>query len=127
MRVVILVVEDDLLVRMLLTDLLTDEGYVVVAAETGEQVLTTITTISPNLITLDLDLPGMTGDLMLAELRRRDETRTLPVVVVSGAYPIPATVRELAQATVPKPFEVDALLRVIRNLVPPPARASHVA
>ncbi len=123
-HVIILVVEDDPLIRTLLTDVLTDEGYTVVAAETGEQALSAITTVWPHLITLDLDLPGISGELILDQLRRRDETRELPVVVVTATEPIPASVRRLAQAIVPKPFDVDKLLTVIRKLVPPPERAS---
>jgi len=88
-RVVVLVVEDDPLARDLLTSVLTDEGYEVIAAENGEQALAAIGTISPNLLTLDLDLPGIAGDVILAELRRRDETRELPVVIVSAKYRIP--------------------------------------
>jgi two-component system phosphate regulon response regulator PhoB len=95
-RVVILVVEDDPLVRDLLSAVLTDEGYDVMAAETGEQALAAIGTIWPDLLTLDLDLPGIAGDAILAELRRRDETRELPVVIVSAKYPIPLDVCTMA-------------------------------
>jgi two-component system response regulator TctD len=80
----------------------------------------------PALITLDLDLPGITGDRILTEMRRRDEGRALPVVVVSAKHPIPREVRELADAIVPKPFDLDELLSVIRGLVPPPDRERAV-
>jgi DNA-binding response OmpR family regulator len=111
----------------LLQNVLTDEGYDVMAAQTGEQALTTVGTVWPALITLDLDLPGITGDMILAELRRRDETRALPVIIVSAKHPIPRDVRELADAIVPKPFDVDELLNVIRGLVPPPDRGTDSA
>jgi two-component system, OmpR family, phosphate regulon response regulator PhoB len=126
-RVVILVVEDDPLARELLANVLTDEGYDVTAAETGEQALTTLGTVWPALITLDLDLPGIAGDVILAELRRRDETRTLPVIVVSAKHPIPRDVRELAQSVVPKPFDIDELLSVIRSFAAPPDREIDAA
>jgi two-component system phosphate regulon response regulator PhoB len=92
-RAVILVVEDDPLARDLLRIVLTDEGYDVMAAENGAQALAAIGTIWPDLLALDLDLPGVAGDVILAELRRRDETRELPVVIVSAKYPIPLDVR----------------------------------
>jgi CheY-like chemotaxis protein len=60
-RVIILVVEDDPRVRDLLQSVLTDEGYDVMVAENSEQALTTVATVWPDLITLDLDLPGITG------------------------------------------------------------------
>jgi two-component system phosphate regulon response regulator PhoB len=121
-RVVILVVEDDPRVRDLLLDVLTDEGYDVIATANGDEALTTITTVWPNLITLDLDLPGVSGAMILHALRERDETRALPVVIVSAKQRIPTDVRELAQAVIPKPFELDELLTIIKGFVPPPQR-----
>jgi two-component system phosphate regulon response regulator PhoB len=126
-RGVILVVEDDPLARDLLQNVLSDEGYDVMAAENGEQALATLGTVWPALITLDLDLPGIAGDLILAELRRRDETRALPVVIISAKLPIPHEVRKLAQAVVPKPFDLDELLSVIHTFVLPPDRENDTA
>jgi hypothetical protein len=42
------------------------------------------------------------------------------VVIVSAKYPIPLNVRKMAQAIVPKPFDIDELLTVVRSFVPPP-------
>jgi DNA-binding response OmpR family regulator len=125
-HVVILVVEDDLLVRELLQTVLTEEGYQVIAAANGEEALTTITTVYPNLMTLDLDLPGISGEVMLKELRQRDDTHELPVVIVSAKHPISQEIRKLAQATVPKPFDIDKLLTVIRNIIPPPPQEQSI-
>lgn len=121
-RVVILVVEDDPRVRQLLTEVLSDEGYDAIPAADGEEALATITTVWPALITLDLDLPGISGEVILQALRQRDEMRALPVVIVSARHHIAADVRELAQAVIPKPFELDELLTIIKSFVPPPDR-----
>ena len=119
-HVIILVVEDDLRVCELLHDVLTEEGYEVITAPTGEAALLTIATVRPNLITLDLDLPGISGETVLKELRQRDDARELPIVIVSAKHPIPAEVRKLAQAVVAKPFGLDELITTIRNLIAPP-------
>jgi two-component system phosphate regulon response regulator PhoB len=120
-RVAILVVEDDPHVSDLLCDVLTDEGYAVMTAATSAEVHTLIATVWPALVTLDLDLPGIaSGLLLLIELRRRDDTRDLPVVIVSAARVIPDEVRKMAQAVVPKPFNLDDLLDTIRRFVSPP-------
>lgn len=119
-RVVVLVVEDDPRVRELLVDVLSDEGYDVIAAANGDEALTSITTIWPQLITLDLDLPGVSGAMILQTLRGRDETRALPVVIVSAKQPIPSDVRNLAQAVIPKPFELEDLIATIKAFVVPP-------
>jgi DNA-binding response OmpR family regulator len=126
-HVIILVVEDDPLVRELLQTVLTEEGYQVIAASNGEEALTAITTIYPSLMTLDLDLPGISGELILKELRQRDDTHELPVVIVSAKHPIPQEIRKLAQATVPKPFDIDKLLTVIRDIIPPPQQEQSIA
>jgi len=121
-RVVILVVEDDPRVRELLLDVLTEEGYDVIPAANGDEALMTITTVWPQLITLDLDLPGINGGLILQALRQRDDTRALPVVIVSAKHEIPAGVRELAQAVISKPFELDDLIATVKAFVAPPQR-----
>jgi|SRR3954462_6142591 DNA-binding response OmpR family regulator len=120
-HVIILVVEDDPRVCELLHEVLTDEGYEVIAAPTGEDALATMTTVRPNLMTLDLDLPGISGETVLKELRQRDDARELPIVIISAKHPIPTEVRTLAQAVVPKPFGLDELIATIQNLIAPPS------
>ena len=117
---IILVVEDDPRVCELLQDVLSDEGYTVIAATNGEEALATMATVQPRLITLDLDLPGISGELVLKELRQRDDTRELPIIIISAKHPIPTLVHTLAQAVVPKPFDIDTLISIIRNLIAPP-------
>ena len=119
-HIIILVVEDDPLIRELLQNVLTDEGYQVIAATNGEEAITAIATVMPNLMTLDLDLPGISGEVLLKEVRQRDDTQELPVVIVSAKHPISQEIRKLAQAIVPKPFDIDEFLTVIRNIIPPP-------
>jgi len=119
-RVVILVVEDDPRVRELLVEVLSDEGYDVIPAANGDEALTSITTVWPQLITLDLDLPGVSGATILQTLRERDETRALPIVIVSAKQRIPSDVRDMAQAVVPKPFVLEDLIATIKAFVAPP-------
>jgi two-component system, OmpR family, phosphate regulon response regulator PhoB len=122
---VIVVIEDDPYVRDLLCNVLSDEGYNVIAAANGEDALITLGTVCPALITLDLDLPGMTGTMILTELRRRHQTSDVPVVIVSAARDIGAEVRDMAQAVVGKPFDLDELLRVLHTFAAPPARTEQ--
>jgi len=120
-HVIILVVEDDPHVRELLYDVLTGESYAVVAARTGEEALAILATVRPSLMTLDLDLPGISGELVLKKLRQRDDVHDVPSVIISAKHPIPAEVRKLAQAVVLKPFDLDELITIIRNLISPPS------
>src|SRR5215213_1167250 len=119
-RVVILVVEDDPRVRELLVEVLSDEGYDVIPAANGDEALMSITTVWPQLITLDLDLPGVSGAMILQTLRERDETRALPIIIVSAKQRIPNDVRDMAQAVIPKPFVLEDLIATIKAFVAPP-------
>jgi DNA-binding response OmpR family regulator len=123
-HVVILVIEDDPSVRTLLRDIFVEEDYNVLLAESGEKALVTLTTVRPDLITLDLDLPGINGATVLRQLREQQETERLPVVLVSAKERISSEVKAQAQAIVRKPFDVDDLLAVVRRLLPPLAKVA---
>jgi DNA-binding response OmpR family regulator len=73
--------------------------------------------LRPDLITLDLSLPGISGDEVLARLRAQEATQKVPVVVVSAQRTISPEVRAQAQAIMPKPFTITALLAVIERLL----------
>ena len=114
---VILVIDDDPLICALLQDILHEEGYEVLLADDGEQALVILTTARPDLVTLDLNLPGIGGDVVLKELRNQDTTKDLPVIVVSALETIPREVQKLAQAVIQKPFDIDKLLSTIQRFL----------
>ena len=118
-QLVVLVIEDNPLVCILLQDIFHEEGYQVLLAENGEQAMVMLTTARPDLVTLDLNLPGISGDVVLKELRKQDTTKELPVIVVTALETIPREVQELAQAVVQKPFEINTLLSTIHRFLPP--------
>src|SRR5215213_8661873 len=113
-RVVILVVEDDPRVRELLVDVLSNEGYDVISAANGDEALTTIGTIWPALITLDLDLPGISGAVILQALRQRDETRGLPVVIVSANMVLLLRCATWHRQSCPNPLSLMICSRLLR-------------
>jgi DNA-binding response OmpR family regulator len=116
---VILVVEDDPPVRELIDDVLREEGYDVVVAHDGASALRVLESLKVDLITLDLDLPGLTGSDFLRLLQRR-KIKIPPVVMVTSHTPVGRQLRKMAQAVVAKPFDIDDLLASIMELVPPP-------
>jgi CheY-like chemotaxis protein len=80
----VLVVDDDVTLRQLLRRMLEPEGYAVVEAENGRVALERLREVSPSLILLDLMMPEMDGFEFVAEFRRHEAWRTIPIVVITA-------------------------------------------
>ena len=130
----ILVVEDEPDIRKLVQYTLTQERYKVLEAENGEQALRYLQKDQPDLIVLDLMLPGLTGIEICRLVRDRPETAKLPILMLTAKAGEADRVVGLemgADDYLAKPFSpremvarVRALLRranVAANAVPPPA------
>ena len=78
----ILVVDDEESIRLLFQEELTDAGYGVVTAESGEEALRMVKQQKPDLITLDIRMAQMDGSEFLQELRKM--YRDLPVIVCTA-------------------------------------------
>ena len=113
----VLVVEDDPAIGNMLVVLLNAEGYRAELVEDGGRALDTVRTCRPDLITLDLSLPNVDGVEILDQLDRNGEAR-VPIVVVS-AYTerLAERHRQRVSAIIPKPFEIDDLLRSISTVL----------
>jgi CheY-like chemotaxis protein len=91
----VLVVDDDPEQRQRLRDLLAKECLEVQEASDGRAALTCLDEQWPDLILLDLLMPGMDGFAFLAELQRRGEGRSVPVVVLTAKDLTPADYQRL--------------------------------
>lgn len=80
----ILVVDDTTANLRLLSDLLTGEGYITYPASDGEIALEFVRTTLPDLILLDIGMPGMNGYEVCRRLKADDRTRVIPVIFISG-------------------------------------------
>src|SRR3989344_975798 len=80
----ILVVEDDKFLRELLVGKIAREGYTVLEATRGEEVLPMVGEHKPHIILLDLVLPGADGFEVLGSLKAGSETATIPVIILSN-------------------------------------------
>jgi adenylate cyclase len=116
----ILVVDDEPANVRLLGRLLTAEGYDVRVAISGEDALAQIDRRMPDLVLLDVVLPGMSGYEVCQSLRGRAETRLLPVILVTGSRPEQERVRGLdagADEFLTKPVNREELLARVRALL----------
>ncbi|GAC1327839.1 MAG: response regulator transcription factor [Chloroflexota bacterium] len=119
----ILVVDDEPAIQRTLRINLTARGYEVVAVETGEEALRSVAQDPPDLILLDLMLPGMSGLDVCRALRVES---AVPILVLSARGEERAKVRALdlgADDYVTKPFGMDELLARVRALLRRPITA----
>jgi CheY-like chemotaxis protein len=115
---VILHVEDEGAVRLLYKEVLEELGYRVIQASTGEEALRLLKGSRPDVIILDLKMPGMGGRAFLEKFQRLKLRLKIPVVI-STAYPHlegdPAAL--LADAFVVKSGDMAELLEKVKQLV----------
>jgi type II secretory ATPase GspE/PulE/Tfp pilus assembly ATPase PilB-like protein/CheY-like chemotaxis protein len=110
--ITVLLVDDEDQLRRVMRDLLEREGYTVYEAADGVQALDETDRRAPDIIVLDLNLPGLDGYDVLAQLRTRPATRQIPVVVLTAKGDEENEVRvfELgADDFLSKPFRARAL------------------
>ncbi|MCC7366982.1 MAG: response regulator [Chloroflexi bacterium] len=114
----VLVVEDDESVSSLLVDLLEDRGYRAIPALDGQTAVALAREHQPDLITLDLALPGSDGHEVLASLKADPRTRDIPIVVISAFTQIlPAGERKKLAYLLGKPFDVTEVLEIVQATV----------
>jgi len=114
----ILVVEDDTESRALLTALLTAEGYEVRAADRGELALESVAVRRPELILLDIRMPGMDGFEVCRRLKKNEETQNIPIIFLSASRETAKAVEGLRLGAVDyvgKPFQREELLARVRT------------
>ena len=111
-RARILIADDEAHVREVLRHFLTREGYLVSAVEDGRGALDTVSTFQPDVIVVDMVMPGLTGADVLTALRRAGVT--VPIILIS-AYDI--VVREGFFAVLTKPFNLRALADTVAAAV----------
>ncbi len=116
----ILVVEDELDILELVTFHLKKEGYQVVCSSDGREGLDLALRERPDLVVLDLMLPGLSGIEILKRLKYQDQTRRMPILVLTAKGEELDRVLGLelgAEDYVTKPFSVRELLLRIRTIL----------
>ena len=116
----ILVIEDSRLILKIIADELESRGFEVVAVTDGAQGLKETKEARPDLIILDLILPGLSGEQVCKEIRRDEASFDIPVIMLTAknteADKIIGRVIG-ADCYIPKPFEMGNLLNEIARLI----------
>ncbi len=116
----VLVVEDDLANRVLLTRLLERVGHSVEAVDDGLAAVDAVMRTEPDVILLDIGLPGIDGLEVCRRLRDDPSTRTVPIILLTGRTTVDDIVEGLdagADDFVSKPYEIAVLLARIRSVL----------
>ncbi|AKT29123.1 EAL domain-containing protein [Pseudomonas syringae pv. actinidiae] len=116
----ILIVDDDVHVRDLLEVLLQNQGYETLTAESGEQALAMVDERAPDLILLDIMMPGMDGYEVASVLKAGKGTANIPIIMLSALDEQGARLSGLeagAEEYLSKPVESAELWLRVRNLL----------
>ena len=110
----ILIIDDDIHINEMLEEVLIQEGYQVSHAYSGTEALLFLANEKPDMILLDLMLPGLTGEEVLPQIEK------IPVIVMSAKVEVKDKVALLlngAEDYITKPFEIEELLaRIVVQL-----------
>lgn len=118
----ILVIEDDYATAHLLTVQLSQRGFRVEVMAEAAGALDAACALSPDLITLDINLSPGSGFDVLRELREVPQTAAIPVVFISVSDQRERAKEAGADGFIMKPYWPDTLYSVVDRLLPPPAQ-----
>lgn len=115
----ILVIDDSPTDRHILSRMLTKSGYQVGTAESGEEGVLKIKQYRPDLILMDVVMPGINGFQATRLLARDDETRHIPIILCTSKDQETDKIwglRQGARAYITKPVKIEDLLQKINSL-----------
>lgn len=113
----VLVVDDEVLIRLFAGDMLRDAGFAVVEAGNADEAMTLLATGTRfSVVFSDVNMPGSTDGIGLAG-HVRENYPDIPVVLTSGRVQAPELTRAGAVAVVPKPYTQAVLTRAIGTVL----------
>ncbi len=116
----ILIVDDEALVRTMVTGILEDAGFVVIEADSGASCLEIAKIEKPDLIILDVVMPDIDGFETCDNLRNEEDTCAIPVIFVSGLdnrFSILKALRVGATDYIIKPIEAEDVIVRVKNVL----------
>ncbi len=111
----ILIIDDDPVIVKYLEAVFSDNGYATCNASSSMEGLAVVRKEKPDLITLDLQMPGEWGPRFYRKLRKDKALKNIPIIVISGIDGDHAI--KDALAFIPKPFDPEKLIGVVKNSI----------
>jgi DNA-binding response OmpR family regulator len=118
----ILVVEDEPELQETIANLLREQGYGITVSFSAEEALRKVDKEMPDLVLIDIKLPGIDGFDFFQEFKKKPAFASTPVVFLTAFNSLQAAMaakQEGAAEYITKPFDLEYLLTVVRGLVPP--------
>jgi len=117
---ILLVVEDDEAISEFIAQVLQDQTpHAVLDVSDASEALAAVSSITPSLFILDYQLPDMNGLELSDHLHAIEGLETVPTLMMSANLPPRQELQQRHIASLSKPFEVSALLKIIDTLLPP--------
>lgn len=116
----VLVVDDEPNIVLSLEFLMEQAGFEVITAEDGEQALEQVNNTSPDLLLLDISLPGMSGFDVLERLRGQETTAQLPIIMLTAHGRDVEREKGMALGAddyITKPFSTQSLVEKVKALL----------
>jgi CheY-like chemotaxis protein len=117
----ILLVDDEKDVLLVLTKRLVAQGYIVITADNGHDAITLAKSKAPDLIILDVLMPGMDGGEVAEKLRNDPQTQNIPVIFLTALLAKAEECKEehttARSITFAKPVDTEELLSQIKKLL----------
>ena len=113
----ILVVDDDPEISSLVQYTLESQGHTVRVCDNGREVLETLKSYKPDLLVLDVMLPGIDGYSLASQISEDGDLSAMPIIVLSALEPSRTMFQRFSQvaAFLTKPFNTDDLTEAIKN------------
>jgi two-component system cell cycle response regulator len=114
----ILVVDDNLINNKVLSKVLSSNGYQVRTALSGEEALAQISRKTPDLILLDVQMPGLDGFEVCQRLKNTPETEDVPVIFITASDTVESKIKGFAVGAsdyIPRPLQMPEVLARVKN------------
>lgn len=114
----ILIVDDQFGIRILLNEVFQKEGYKTFQAANGNQALEIVTRESPNLVLLDMKIPGMDGIEILKRMKKLNQDIRVIIMTAYGELDMIQEAKDLGALThFAKPFDIDDLREAVKKYI----------
>ncbi len=112
----ILIIDDDPIIVKYLKILFDDNGYETLVAYDGKEAEDLVKQSNPDLITLDLEMPKEWGPRFYRKMRKNQNLKDIPVIVISGISNPKHAIKD-AVAVIRKPFDEDNVLSIVKRII----------